>query len=410
MIQLLALLCVASVLGSADSAAGDWIQGRATYFDAPPYWKESFPPGKFGDLWGGSCSYVNRRAGVQPTNADLPFPLDAVGAVTDVMRDYTGGCGRCYEIRCKTGPILFDKNTTISIYEGYHLPRFAPPGLKDPEGREWPGVPTTVDEDIRWTQCRDESTSIFITIIDTCPCIFRGGRRQKWCCGPIDHFDLSFWAFDKLAHPLYGMMMLEYRPVDCTSREPLNNEELFISSTIYGDRPEAGWGWTAFFEKESTMIAENQGRDNSAATCVRLTPGGGLAFWCRKCHLPGAQPFGNGKAVEFWVRSNADDEYTFTPRGEAPRLKLFLSQMHEPKYTTTGTETEPEKFCNRKPDLGDYVPLIQDGDWFKFSVPLADFQCTGHISTSTANRIVFVNPGAGDGGDAVFCLDELKIV
>lgn len=28
-------------------------------------------------------------------------------------------------------------------------------------------------------------------------------------------------AFEKLAHPTYGVMGIEYRPVDCYSKEPL---------------------------------------------------------------------------------------------------------------------------------------------------------------------------------------------
>lgn len=123
----------------------------------------------------------------------------------------SGFCGKCFEVRCKSGPIMFDKNTSVSVYDGYYLPRFAPPDLKDPKGREWPGVPADADPDVQYTQCRDNTTTNVITIIDSCPCIFVGGRRQQFCCGPIDHFDLSFWAFDKLAHPLYGSMMLEYR-------------------------------------------------------------------------------------------------------------------------------------------------------------------------------------------------------
>lgn len=71
------------------------------------------------------------------------------------------------------------------------------------------------------------------------------------------------------------------RPVDCSTHEPIDDGKPFISSKIYGDRPEAGWGWSTFAEKSSTMIAEGQGRGGSAATCVRLTPNGGLSFWCR---------------------------------------------------------------------------------------------------------------------------------
>jgi cullin-associated NEDD8-dissociated protein 1 len=44
------------------------------------------------------------------------------------------------------------------------------------------------------------------------------------CVCPIDsnnHMDLSFWAFEQLAHPSYGVMPIEYRPVACDSGAPL---------------------------------------------------------------------------------------------------------------------------------------------------------------------------------------------
>lgn len=31
------------------------------------------------------------------------------------------------------------------------------------------------------------------------------------CPADLTHFELSYWAFEQLAHPLYPRMMLEYR-------------------------------------------------------------------------------------------------------------------------------------------------------------------------------------------------------
>jgi|AntAceMinimDraft_12_1070368.scaffolds.fasta_scaffold55106_2 hypothetical protein len=56
-------------------------------------------------------------------------------------------------------------------------------------------------EEWEYTRCWNESASVFVTIIDLCPCQYSWGR-QEVCCGPIPHFDLSFWAHQKLAHPL----------------------------------------------------------------------------------------------------------------------------------------------------------------------------------------------------------------
>lgn len=83
-------LLILQGFGHVDAAKGDWHPGRATYFDAPQYWKDSFQPGKFGDLYGNSCQYVDRIQGVTPSNAEFPLPIDGVGAVTDVMPYNTG--------------------------------------------------------------------------------------------------------------------------------------------------------------------------------------------------------------------------------------------------------------------------------------------------------------------------------
>jgi hypothetical protein len=55
---------------------------------------------------------------------------------------------------------------------------------------------------------------------DGAPGVKPGGetRTQTWCCGGVEHFDLSYDAFEQLAHPVYGVAMMEYRPVDCDTK------------------------------------------------------------------------------------------------------------------------------------------------------------------------------------------------
>ncbi len=68
------------------------------------------------------------------------------------------------------------------------------------------------------------STPAFVRIIDSCPQYQdKDGvvTPQLWCNGNVYHFDLSYYAFEKLAHPLYGVMNVEFRPVDCDSRQPI---------------------------------------------------------------------------------------------------------------------------------------------------------------------------------------------
>ena len=35
--------------------------------------------------------------------------------------------------------------------------------------------------------------------------------QQLWCNSDIYHFDLSYWAFQQLAHPTYGVVMVDFR-------------------------------------------------------------------------------------------------------------------------------------------------------------------------------------------------------
>jgi len=34
---------------------------------------------------------------------------------------------------------------------------------------------------------------------------------QRWCCNDMDHFDVSVWAFEKLADKKWGVIGLRYR-------------------------------------------------------------------------------------------------------------------------------------------------------------------------------------------------------
>ncbi len=75
--------------------------------------------------------------------------------------------------------------------------------------------------------------------------------------------DLSYWGFQQLAHPLNGIMMTEFRPVNCDTHEPLQFNPGFINSTIYGDRVETGWAWFPY----------KQNTDNFwLPVCSLLTP------------------------------------------------------------------------------------------------------------------------------------------
>ena len=121
-------------------------------------------------------------------------------------RFHEAACGSCYEVRCVTGPIIWDYDQTKVRY-----PREPPgffevdPDARDSEGRKTPArnaakFPGSNDE-FEYARCWNDTASIFVTIVDVCPCSYSWGK-QRVCCGPIPHFDLSFWAAERLAHPV----------------------------------------------------------------------------------------------------------------------------------------------------------------------------------------------------------------
>eukprot|EP00955_Chlamydomonas_euryale_P068050 360002-Chlamydomonas_euryale.AAC.4 len=129
---------------------------------------------------------------------------------------------------------------------------------------EWPGNPAE-DAGNLAVSCWDEEKVIRVVIADSCPCIQvlpdgapgvkPGGetRTQNWCCGSAEHFDLSYWAFEQLAHPVYGVMTISYRPVDCYSGEELPLTPGFISDAIYKDVPQAGWSFFPYLANDQQV-------------------------------------------------------------------------------------------------------------------------------------------------------------
>lgn len=57
----------------------------------------------------------------------------------------------------------------------------------------------------------------------------------------------------QLAHPVFGNMMIDYRPVDCDSHRPVSSRPPYVSHTIYGDTIGQGWGWNVYLAHRSTL-------------------------------------------------------------------------------------------------------------------------------------------------------------
>ncbi|KAJ9517598.1 hypothetical protein QJQ45_025065 [Haematococcus lacustris] len=383
-------------------------------------------PGSYGVLEYGSCGFTNKPQGT------LPYPRDAVAASADTNSDYPGSCGRCYEIRCKTGYILDNTgspmrleifpNGTINAVgyyqvDGSRLPAIRA-AIRDSQGRSYAGNPAA-PEGRSYTQCHDSDKTVRVRVIDSCPCtqvlpdgapgVKPGGevRRQEWCCGPMPHFDLSWWAFEQLAHPLSGSMMLQYRPVDCDSGAPLPPN--FISKVIYGSRGmRPGWSWEGYGVADAQLSVPGKwaavpgvGPTGGAATCLDVTPGGGLTLRMRRGSEPGFQPFKNAQRVDFWIRpggSSNGPEAASKPQCQVTQFKLFLMVDSVAK----------QQYCFKEVVLGvDVQPVTAANGWLNFQVDMAAFQCSGALEPDRLNRLDFQNIGTSS---CSFCLTGLEIV
>ncbi|KAG2442669.1 hypothetical protein HXX76_002752 [Chlamydomonas incerta] len=195
----LAAVLALAFLGAASADAG-WIPARSTWFDIGP------------DLSRANCHFS-----WTPTGRD-------VGAFSDQMDGFSSSCGRCYEVKCRNSQIT----------DGYGQ---------------------SMD---RSNACFDEAKSVIITIADACPCRYPNNEysNQRWCCGDMNHVDLSREAFEQIADLGLGVIGLYMREVDCgTSGNPGNGNPTPASQYSGGSQDQqsagsndpswGGWGdWT----------------------------------------------------------------------------------------------------------------------------------------------------------------------
>ncbi|KAF6253155.1 hypothetical protein COO60DRAFT_1643399 [Scenedesmus sp. NREL 46B-D3] len=406
--------------GDAGGGGGDWKTGRVTYYGAPGSVAAAYDPsrgeGSFGILAYGSCGYTN-------DGGALPFPRAQYAAASDGSPDYPGSCGRCYDIRCKTGQVLNNQGNPIQIsngfYEGDEFRPYLPainPNVTDTKGREFPGNPAPNGTQV--TRCYSGAPTIRVRIADSCPCtqvlketapgVAAGGetRTQTWCCATqgVRHFDVAYDAFEQLAHPVYGVAMVEYRTVDCDSGAPL--AEGYIDrqadmGTIYSGGPRPGWSWFPYSSSDFNLIVSGAATPaGTPSTCLSISPGGGLGFKCRDCYKSGLQPFAGASAISFWIRSNTQSSDPFassTPPGQAPDLKLILQKQ------------ETGNYCASEPSTNTTTPAATAaGGWYQYSVPTAAFNCGGGgITLSDVTQFEFQNTNERN---ADVCIGEIKIV
>eukprot|EP01023_Acetabularia_acetabulum_P047057 TRINITY_DN4933_c0_g1_i7.p2 TRINITY_DN4933_c0_g1~~TRINITY_DN4933_c0_g1_i7.p2 ORF type:complete len:512 (+),score=93.05 TRINITY_DN4933_c0_g1_i7:72-1607(+) len=168
-----------------------WKDGRATFY-GNEHW--------LWDIHYGSCGY-GYLCPEEGTGWDIT-------ALPDIHPEYAGSCGRCYEIKCR--PSTFTDNY------GNFLERTQ-----------------------LYNTCIEPDASVVVTVTDTCPCHYAENlySNQRWCCGDMDHLDISVWAFEKLAELKWGVIGLSYREVPC-DYQPQKAAKAVASPYVAAPRPE----------------------------------------------------------------------------------------------------------------------------------------------------------------------------
>lgn len=271
---------------------------------------------------------------------------------------------------------------------------------------------------------------------------------HRWCSSDIYHIDLSYWAFEKLAHPLYGVMNVDFRPVDCYDHTPLPLTPGHISRTIYSNTPEPGWAFNTFKPAEQSIMKAGAAHDGGAGACASVLPSGGVSWTCRRCTDGGYQPFNGASAISFWAKpvknigstGKLNFKIMLVGRGESfcfffvafffpgppslssppglARAQSVLRRYHLPRVPVV-RERERRRGEGRAPTADRHArahlnptpspPRYKEeaGEHKKYVIPIDDFNC-GRQGLNNVNSLIFVN---GDGGsETALCLDHIEII
>lgn len=128
----------------------------------------------------GACGYKGL--------VDSPPYSSHVAAVSEAIWNGGGVCGSCVEVRC------------------------VEPG-----------------------RCRKPAVPVTVLISDLCP----SAGNERWCSKPSRHLDLSSVTFPKIADPVLGHVVIQYRSVPCPSSGALrvsidSGNPFYMALTIMG--------------------------------------------------------------------------------------------------------------------------------------------------------------------------------
>ncbi|GMH41450.1 hypothetical protein BSKO_09360 [Bryopsis sp. KO-2023] len=229
------------------------------------------------------------------------------------------------------------------------------------------------------------------------------------CCGDMDHFDLSVWAFEKLADAKWGVIGLKYRPVSCDYVPP--NPASPIANPTPGEsptKPRPWWLPKAGQSPASDAPVENPIQPSQSAPVSVYSgglqdswwekswnsqrvfgwkgPSGGDAF-CSEVDRYGAlalgakgSDFDNHVSLEMWIRT-ADG---------IPEVKLQLS----------GAKGE----CGMV-SLKDLQPAGESNGYSRYTIYLGLFDFGAHHARITA----FASEFRGCGGNSAADVQDLFI-
>ncbi|KAL0050865.1 hypothetical protein WJX82_008858 [Trebouxia sp. C0006] len=312
-------------VAASDSASQVWQQGRATWTNPSADFISQLDKGQTYDPGAGSCNLYNGQIGSLASIVIVPLEMQAGLSLNN--SEFAGSCGRCYEVRCVNGTVM-GNNTDDGARTNISLSALDPPfehckntsmPLLDFLGRPFQGD-ALESAGLLAVQCWEQPQGQIIQITNEDGCNASQVPVSASCTNLVQ-FNLDSRAFQQMAHPGYGLMNAEYRPVNCTAPQlPLQPSDGLISRTIIGDEVKCLW-------------------PRMNASCFTFTQKPGIQqpsdaqqqeikFQCRGCNMSGLQPLSiaNTSGISFQISSAIAAEGRYGVFGNAvPPLLVTLN-------------------------------------------------------------------------------------